>query len=81
LFTRQYTRLVAKWVHGIALDPSKFATHSMRRYAESRIMPRLLASVAVAWMLIMLELLLTRHNPQGVCYRLLRNPITFASGR
>jgi hypothetical protein len=31
LFTRQYTRLVAKWVHGIALDPSKFATHSMRR--------------------------------------------------
>jgi integrase len=40
LTTRQYARLVAKWVSGIGLDPSKFATHSMRRYAESRIMPR-----------------------------------------
>jgi integrase len=31
LTTRQYARLVAKWVSGIGLDPSKFATHSMRR--------------------------------------------------
>jgi len=31
LTTRQYARLVVKWVSGIGLDPSKFATHSMRR--------------------------------------------------
>src|SRR5262245_51896374 len=31
LSTRQYARLVSKWVRGIGLDPSKFATHSMRR--------------------------------------------------
>src|SRR5215468_10724094 len=31
LTTRQYARLVSKWVSGIGLDPSKFATHSMRR--------------------------------------------------
>jgi len=28
LSTRQYARLVSKWVGGIGLDPSKFATHS-----------------------------------------------------
>jgi hypothetical protein len=44
-------------------------------------MPMLLANAPVAWTLMMLELLLARHNPEGVCYRLLRNPITFASGR
>jgi integrase len=74
LTTRQYARLVSKWVSGIGLDPLKYATHSMRRYAESRIMPMLLASAPVAWTLMMLELLLARHNPEGVCYRLLRNP-------
>jgi integrase len=31
LSTRQYARLLSKWVRGIGLDPSKFATHSMRR--------------------------------------------------
>jgi integrase len=81
LTTRQYARLVSQWVRGIGLDPLKYATHSMRRYAESRIMPMLLASAPVARTLMMLELLLARHNPEGVCYRLLRNPITFASGR
>ena len=38
--TRQYARLVSQWVRDIGLDPLKYATHSMRRYAESRIMPR-----------------------------------------
>ena len=31
LTTRQYARLVARWVSSIGLDPLKFATHSMRR--------------------------------------------------
>jgi integrase len=31
LSTRQYARLVSKWVRGIGLDKSKFATHSLRR--------------------------------------------------
>ena len=31
LTTRQYARLVARWVSSIGLDPRKFATHSMRR--------------------------------------------------
>jgi integrase len=31
LTTRQYARLVSKWVGGIGLDPRKFATYSMRR--------------------------------------------------
>jgi len=34
LSTRQYARLVSKWVGGIGLDSRKFATHSLRRYAE-----------------------------------------------
>jgi hypothetical protein len=29
--TRQYARLVAKWIAGIGLDPHIFATHSLRR--------------------------------------------------
>jgi integrase len=29
--TRQYARLVAKWVASIGLDPSFFGTHSLRR--------------------------------------------------
>jgi len=44
LTTRQYARLVSEWVSGIGLDPLKFATNSMRRYAESRVIPMLLAS-------------------------------------
>jgi integrase len=51
LSTRQYARLVCKWVGG--LDSSKFATHSLRRYAESQIMPRLLSRTPVAWTYIM----------------------------
>jgi integrase len=31
LTTRQYARLVGKWISGIGLDPLKYATHSMRR--------------------------------------------------
>jgi integrase len=31
LTTRQYARLVGKWVSSIGLDPLKYATHSMRR--------------------------------------------------
>jgi integrase len=31
LSTRPYARLVSKWVGGIGLDASKFATHSLRR--------------------------------------------------
>jgi integrase len=31
LTTRQYARLVARWVSSVGLDPRKFATHSMRR--------------------------------------------------
>ena len=31
LTTRQYARLVAKWVASIGLDPSFFGTHSLRR--------------------------------------------------
>jgi integrase len=29
--TRQYARLVAKWIAGIGLDPRVFGTHSLRR--------------------------------------------------
>ena len=29
--TRQYARLVSKWIHGIGLDPKIFGTHSLRR--------------------------------------------------
>ena len=31
LTTRQYARLVRKWIAGIGLDPLKFGTHSLRR--------------------------------------------------
>jgi Phage integrase family len=31
LTTRQYARLVGRWVASVGLDPRKFATHSMRR--------------------------------------------------
>lgn len=31
LTTRQYARLVGKWVASISLDPLKFGTHSLRR--------------------------------------------------
>jgi integrase len=29
--TRQYARLVARWIRGIGLDPCLFGTHSLRR--------------------------------------------------
>jgi integrase len=63
--TRQYARLVCEWIASIGLDPLKFGTPSLRRYAESRIIPALLASTPVAWTLMLLELLLARHNPEG----------------
>ena len=47
LTTRQYARLVSLWIGGIGLDPLKYATHSMRRYAESRVILMLLASMSV----------------------------------
>jgi integrase len=31
LTTRQYVRLVSQWIANIGLDPSFFATHSLRR--------------------------------------------------
>ena len=31
LTTRQYARLVERWVASVGLDPRKFATHSIRR--------------------------------------------------
>src|SRR5262249_8210632 len=53
LSTRQDARLAATRVGGIRLHKSKFATHSLRRYAESGIMPRLLPRAPVAWTYIM----------------------------
>src|SRR5262249_10292146 len=29
--TRQYARIVSKWIRGIGLDPNLFGTHSLRR--------------------------------------------------
>ncbi len=31
LTTRQYARLLSKWIAGIGLDPSLYGTHSLRR--------------------------------------------------
>jgi integrase len=31
LSTRQYARLLARWIAGISLDPRKYGTHSLRR--------------------------------------------------
>jgi integrase len=39
LTTRQYARLVSRWVSDIGLDPRKFATHSMRRTKATLISP------------------------------------------
>jgi len=49
LTTRQYARLVAKWVSGIGLDPGKFATHSMRRTKATLIYRRTGNLRAVQW--------------------------------
>jgi integrase len=38
--TRQYARLVDKWVRDIGLDPSEYGTHSMRRTKASLIYRR-----------------------------------------
>ena len=35
--TRQYGRIVAKWVSSIGLDPKRYGTHSMRRTKASLI--------------------------------------------
>jgi len=37
LSTRQYARIVDKWVREIALDPAAYGTHSMRRTKASLI--------------------------------------------
>jgi integrase len=37
--TRQYARLVERWVAGVGLDPRKFATHSMRRTKDPDLPP------------------------------------------
>jgi AcrR family transcriptional regulator len=41
LTTRQYARLVERWVASVCLDPRKFATHSMRRTKETLIYRRM----------------------------------------
>lgn len=38
--TRQYARLVDKWVRDIGLDPAEYGTHSMRRTKASLIYRR-----------------------------------------
>src|SRR5262249_1259209 len=38
--TRQYARLVSKWLRGIGLDPKIFGTHSLRRTKASLIYRR-----------------------------------------
>jgi integrase len=38
--TRQYARLVAKWIAGIGLDPHVFGTHSLRRMKATLIYRR-----------------------------------------
>ncbi|EHK53902.1 phage integrase family protein [Mesorhizobium alhagi CCNWXJ12-2] len=35
--TRQYERIVDKWVSSIGLDPKRYGTHSMRRTKASQI--------------------------------------------
>jgi len=40
LATRQYARLVDKWIASIALDPTRFGTHSLRRTKASLIYKR-----------------------------------------
>jgi integrase len=40
LTTRQYARLLAKWLAGIGLDPSLFGTHSIRRTKATLIYKR-----------------------------------------
>jgi site-specific recombinase XerD len=35
--TRQYGRIVDKWVASIGLDPKRYGTHSMRRTKASQI--------------------------------------------
>jgi integrase len=35
--TRQYGRIVDKWVWSIGLDPKRYGTHSMRRTKASQI--------------------------------------------
>jgi hypothetical protein len=39
LTTRGYSRLVAGGINNIGLEPLKYATHSIRRYAETSIIP------------------------------------------
>lgn len=40
LSTRQYARLVSKWVSSVGLDPSTYGTHSLRRTKASLIYKR-----------------------------------------
>jgi site-specific recombinase XerD len=40
LTTRQYARLMSEWVSGIGLDPTTYATHSMRRTKSTLICRR-----------------------------------------
>lgn len=40
LSTRQYARLVHRWVHSIGLDPALYGTHSMRRTKAAQIYRR-----------------------------------------
>lgn len=40
LTTRQYTRIVKNWINSIALDPTAYSTHTMRRTKVSLIYKR-----------------------------------------
>lgn len=40
LSTRQYSRIVERWVSSIGLDPKRYGTHSMRRTKAARIYKR-----------------------------------------
>ena len=40
LSTRQYARIVARWIHDIGLDPGAYGTHTMRRTKASLIYRR-----------------------------------------
>jgi site-specific recombinase XerD len=40
LSTRQYARIVDRWVHEIGLDPAIYGTHTMRRTKASSIYRR-----------------------------------------
>ena len=47
--TRQYARLVGKWIGGIGLDPHVFGTHSLRRTKATLIYRRSFCLATRGW--------------------------------